>query len=78
MKFSELLVSVLEDNPEFKELSKPQKLIAKATIKRMIGKEDGEVPEDEVENMKLQLGLMLSATPLVTEQRTSDGTQFTS
>lgn len=64
MKLSEIINECLEDNEDYKKLSKPQKLASKTLIKATMGREDPEIGEDEVEPIKQLLKDTIAGVPL--------------
>lgn len=72
MKLSELIVEVLEENPDYAKANRPQKLIARTTIKRTLGKNDDEIPDEAKDMIKAQLSAAMSTMPVMAEEETGD------
>lgn len=66
-KVSDILNECLEEKDDFKSLNKVQKLTSKTVIKRAMGKNNADVPDEDVQMVRDTMRNMLATMPLTVE-----------
>lgn len=70
MKVSDILNECLEEKDDFKSLNKVQKLTSKTVIKRAMGRNNADVPDEDVQMVRDTMRNMLATMPLTIEEET--------